>query len=100
MAIGNPYVVESLVWSSWRAMLVSRRGHSVLLARVPAEERFGYPPLRWSRVFRDESRGLLPPPLQRLKRRRMVPDPIDKMVGRLDVRAPDRNITRERFREG
>jgi putative transposase len=100
VATGNRYVAESLIWTSWLAVLVSRRGHSVLLEHVPTEERFRYPPIRWSRVFRDESRGFLPPLLQRLKKRRVVPDPIDEMVGRLDVRARDPNITRERFREG
>jgi len=100
VATGNRYVAESLIWTSWLAILVSRRGHSVLLEHVPPEERFRYPPLRWSRVFRDESRGFLPPLLQRMKRRRVVPDPIDELVGRLDVRARDPNITRERFREG
>jgi putative transposase len=100
VATGNRYVAESLIWTSWLAVLVSRRGHSVLLEHVPTEERFRYPPLRWSRVFRDESRGFLPPLLQRLKKRRVVPDPIDELVGRLDVRARDPNITRERFREG
>jgi putative transposase len=100
VATGNRYVAESLIWTSWLAVLVSRRGHSVLLEHVPTEERFRYPPIRWSRVFRDESRGFLPPLLQRLKKRRVVPDPIDELVGRLDVRARDPNITRERFREG
>ncbi|MGC2034455.1 MAG: IS4 family transposase [Thermoplasmata archaeon] len=100
VATGNRYVAESLIWTSWLAMLVSRRGHSVLLEHLPAEERFRYPPLRWSRVFRDESRGFLTPLLQRLKKTRVVPDPIDEMVGRLDVRARDPNITRQRFREG
>jgi IS4 transposase len=100
VATGNRYVAESLIWTSWLALLVSRRGHSVLLEHVPTEERFRYPPLRWSRVFRDESRGFLPPLLRRLKKRRVVPDPIDEMVGRLDVRARDPNITRERFRKG
>ena len=100
VATSNRYVAESLIWTSWLAVLVSRRGHSVLLEHVPPEERFRYPPLRWSRVFRDESRGFLTPLLQRLKKRRVVPDPIDEMVGRLDVRAGDPNITRERFREG
>ena len=100
VATSNRYVAESWIWTSWLAVLVSRRGHSVLLEHVPPEERFRYPPLRWSRVFRDESRGFLPPLLRRLKKRRVVPDPIDEMVGRLDVRSRDPNITRERFREG
>jgi hypothetical protein len=30
----------------------------------------------------------------------VIPDPIDEMEGRLEVRARDPNITRERFREG
>lgn len=100
VATGNRYAAESLIWTSLLALLVSRRGHSVLLAHVPSEERFRYPPLRWSRVFRDESRGFLTPLLHRVKRRQVVPDPIDEMVGRMDVRARDPNITRERFREG
>lgn len=101
VATSNWHVAESLIWTSWLAVLVSRRGHSVLLEHVvPPEERFRYPPLRWSRVFRDESRGFLPPLPQRMKKRKVVPDPIDEMVGRLDVRARDPNITRERFREG
>jgi putative transposase len=100
VATGNRYAAESLIWTSWLALLVSRRGHSVLLEHMPPEERFRYPPLRWSRVFRDESRGFLPPLLQRLRKRPVVPDPIDELVGRMDVRARDPNITRERFREG
>lgn len=96
----NRYVAESPIWTSWLAVLVSRRGRSVLLEHVPPEERFRYPPLLWSKAFRDESRRFLPPLLQRLKKHRVVPDPIDEMVGRLDVRARDPNITRERFREG
>jgi putative transposase len=100
VATSNRYAAESLIWTSWLALLVSRRGHNVLLAHVPPEERFRYPPLRWSRVFRDESREFLPPLLHRLGKRKMIPDPIDEMVGRLDVRARDPNITRERFREG
>jgi putative transposase len=100
VATGNRYVAESLIWTSWLALLVSRRGHSVLLEQVPPEERFRYPPLRWSKVFRDESREFLTPLLQRMRRRRVVPEPIDELVGRLDVRARDPNITRERFREG
>ncbi len=100
VATGNRYAAESLIWTSWLALLVSRRGHSVLLEHVPAEERFRYPPIRWSRVFRDECREFLPPLLQRVGKRKVIPDPIDEMVGRLDVRARDPNITRERFREG
>lgn len=100
VATGNRYVAESLIWTSWLALLVSRRGHNVLLEHVPPEERFRYPPLRWSRVFRDESREFLTPLLQRLRRRKVIPEPIDELVGRLDVRARDPNITRERFREG
>ncbi len=100
VATGNRYVAESLIWTSWLALLVSRRGHNVLLEHVPPEERFRYPPLRWSRVFRDESREFLTPLLQRLGRRKVIPEPIDELVGRLDVRARDPNITRERFREG
>jgi putative transposase len=100
VATGNRYVAESLIWTSWLALLVSRRGHNVLLEHVPPEERFRYPPLRWSRVFLDESRGFLGPLLQRMRRRKVVPDPIDEFVGRLDVRARDPHITRERFREG
>ncbi|EQD50597.1 ISH8 transposase, partial [mine drainage metagenome] len=89
VATGNRYVAESLIWTSWLALLVSRRGHNVLLEHVPPEERFRYPPLRWSRVFQDESRGFLGPLLQRMRRRKVVPDPIDEFVGRLDVRARD-----------
>jgi IS4 transposase len=100
VATGNRYAAESLIWTSWLALLVSRRGHSVLLERVPPEERFRYPPIRWSRVFRDECREFLPPLLQRVGKRRVIPDPIDEMEGRLEVRARDPNITRERFREG
>ncbi|MGI0130645.1 MAG: IS4 family transposase [Thermoplasmata archaeon] len=100
VATGNRYVAESLIWTSWLALLVSRRGHNVLLEHMPPEERFRYPPLRWSRVFRDESREFLTPLLQRLGRRKVIPEPIDELVGRLDVRARDPNITRERFREG
>jgi putative transposase len=100
VATGNRYVAESLIWTSWLALLVSRRAHNVLLEHVPPEERFRYPPLRWSRVFRNESREFLAPLLQRLRRRKVVPEPIDELVGRLDVRARDPNITRERFREG
>jgi putative transposase len=100
VATGNRYAAESLIWTSWLALLVSRRGHSVLLEHVPPEERFRYPPIRWSRVFRDECREFLPPLLKRLGKREVIPDPIDEMVGRLDVRARDPNITRERFREG
>ena len=100
VATGNRYVAESLIWTSWLALLVSRRGHNVLLEHVPPEERFRYPPLRWSRVFRDESREFLTPLLRRLRRRKVIPEPIDELVGRLDVRARDPNITRERFREG
>ena len=99
VATGNRYIAESLIWTSWIALLVSRRGHTVLLEHVPPEERFRYPPLRWSRVFRDESREFLAPLLDRLHRRKVIPDPIDELVGRLDVRARDPNITRERFRE-
>ena len=58
------------------------------------------PPLRWSRVFRDESREFLTPLLRRLGRRMVIPEPIDELVGRLEVRARGPNITRERFREG
>jgi IS4 transposase len=100
VATGNRYAAESLIWTSWLALLVSRRGHSVLLEHVPPQERYRYPPLRWSRVFRDECREFLPPLLQRVGKRKVIPDPIDEMVGRLDVRARDPNITRERFREG
>lgn len=100
VATGNRYAAESLIWTSWLALLVSRRGHNVLLEHVPPEERFRYPALRWSRVFRDECREFLPPLLQRLKKSKVTTDPIDEMVGRLDVRARDPNITRERFREG
>ena len=100
VATGNRYVAESLIWTSWLALLVSRRGHNVLLEHKPPEERFRYPPLRWSRVFRDESREFLTPLLRRMGRRKVIPEPIDELVGRLDVRARDPNITRERFREG
>lgn len=100
VATGNRYAAESLIWTSWLALLVSRRGHSVLLEHMPPEERFRYPPIRWSRVFRDECREFLSPLLKRLGKRKVIPDPIDEMVGRLDVRARDPNITRERFREG
>ena len=100
VATGNRYVAESLIWTSWLALLVSRRGHNVLLEHLPPEERYRFPPLRWSRVFREESREFLSPLLQRLKRRKVVPDPIDEMVGRLEVRVHDPNISRERFREG
>jgi putative transposase len=100
VATGNRYAAESLIWTSWLALMASRRGHSILLEHVAPEERFRYPPLRWSRVFREESREFLAPLLQRMGRRRVVPDPIDELVGRLDVRARDPNITRERFREG
>jgi putative transposase len=100
VATGNRCVAESLIWTSWLALLVSRRGHNVLLEHVAPEERFRYPPLRWSRVFRDESRGFLEPLLKRLKRRKVIPDPIDELVGRLDVRARDPNISRKRFRLG
>ena len=72
----------------------------VLLEHMPPDEWFRYPPLRWSRVFRDESRESLTPLLQRLGSRKAIPEPIDELVGRLDVRARDPNITRERFREG
>ncbi|MGI0156731.1 MAG: IS4 family transposase, partial [Thermoplasmata archaeon] len=95
VATGNRYVAESLIWTSWLALLVSRRGHNVLLEHMPPEERFRYPPLRWSRVFRDESREFLTPLLQRLGRRKVIPEPIDELVGRLDVRARDPNITRD-----
>jgi IS4 transposase len=100
VATGNRYVAESLIWTSWLALLVSRRGHNVLLEHVAPEERFRYPPLRWSRGFRKESQGFLAPLLKRLKRRQVVPDPIDELVGRLDVLARDPNISRERFRQG
>jgi len=100
VATSNRYIAESLIWTSWLALLVSRRAHNVLLAHVPPEERFRYPPLRWSRVFRDESSEFLPHLLRRVRKRKVIPDPIDELVGRLDVRARDPNITRERFREG
>ena len=100
VATSNRYIAESLIWTSWLALLVSRRGHNVLLAHVPPQERFRYPPLRWSRVFRGESAEFLPHLLRRLRKRKVIPDPIDELVGRLDVRARDPNITRERFREG
>jgi hypothetical protein len=86
--------------TSWLALLVSRRGHSVLLEHVAPEQRFRYPPLRWSRVFRKESQGFLAPLLKRLGKRQVIPDPIDELVSRLDVRARDPNISREKFREG
>ena len=100
VATGNRSVAESLIWTSWLALLVSRRGHNLLLEHKPPEERFRYPPLRWSRVFRDESREFLTPLLRRTGRRKVIPEPIDELVGRLEVRARDPNITRERFREG
>ena len=100
VATSNRYVAESLIWTSWLALLVSRRGHNVLLEHVPPEERFRYPPLRWSRMFRDEAREFLPHVLQRLRRRKVIPDSLDELLGRLDVRMRDPNITRERFRQG
>ena len=100
VATGNRDVAEPLIWTSWLALLVSRRGHNVLLEHKPPEERFRYPPLRWSRVFRDERREFRTPLLRRLGRRRVIPEPVDELVGRLKVRARDPNITRERFREG
>ncbi len=93
VATENRYVAESQNWTSWLALLVSRRGHNVLLEHKPPEERFRYPPLRWSRVFRDASREFLTPLLRRMGKRRVIPEPIDELVGRLDVRARDSNIT-------
>jgi putative transposase len=100
VATGNRHVAESLIWASWLALLVSRRGHNVLLEHLPPEERFRFPPLRWSRMFREESREFLPYVLRRVKRRKVIPDPIDELLGRLEVRVRDPNISRERFRQG
>ncbi len=68
--------------------------------RRVTEERLRHPSLRWSRGCRDESRGCLPPLLWRLGKRKVIPEPIDKRVGIVDVRARDPNITREKLREG
>lgn len=51
-------------------------------------------------MFRDESREFLTPPLRRMGEHKVITEAIDKLVGRLDVRACDPNIPRERFREG
>jgi hypothetical protein len=51
-------------------------------------------------MFRDEAREFLPHVLQRLRRRKVIPDSLDELLGRLDVRMRDPNITRERFRQG
>ncbi|MFG1530007.1 MAG: hypothetical protein AAFA34_01860, partial [Thermoplasmata archaeon] len=64
----------------------------------PPEEGFRYPPLRRSRVFRDECREFLTPLLHRLGRRKVISQPVAELVGRLDLRARDPNRTRERFR--
>ena len=80
-------------------MLVSSRGRNALLGHVPPGSG-RHPSLRWSRWCRDESRGLLPPLLPRLGWQKGIPEPVDEQVGRLDVRARDPNITREKLREG
>ncbi len=100
VATGNRYGAESLIWTSWLALLVSRRGHSVLLEHLPPESGSGI--LRWGGLgYFTASQGGFPGALfQRLRRRKVVPDPIDEFVGWLDVRARDPHITRERFREG
>ncbi len=100
VATNNRYVAEALIWTALLTLLASRRSHSVALEALPTEWRSRYPPIRWSRAFRELAREFLPHVLARLHRRPVAPEPIYELAGRLWVRARNPQITREEFRAG
>ncbi len=49
----NRSVAEALIWASVLTLVVSRRLHSAVRERIPAELRVRYPPMRWGIAFRE-----------------------------------------------
>ena len=93
MATSNRYVAGSLIWTALLTLVASRRSHRVAREALPAEWRARYPPLRWSRTFRELAREFLPHLLARLRRERIAPEPIYELAGRVWVRAQNPNIS-------
>ena len=94
----NRSVAEALIWASLLTLVVSRRLHTSLRERIPEKLRVRYPPMRWGIAFREQSGRILTTLLDRLRRKRVEPEPLLELAKTLMARAMDPNAGRERFR--
>ncbi len=94
----NRSVAEALIWASLLTLIVSRRLHSAIRARLPETLRARYPPLRWGIAFREQSGKILELLMERLRRKHVDPEPLLELARTLMARALDPNAGRERFR--
>jgi putative transposase len=94
----NRSVAEALIWASLLTLVVSRRLHSAVREGIPEKLRARYPPMRWGVAFREQSGKILETLMQRLKRKRVEPEPLLELARTLMARALDPNTGRERFR--
>ncbi len=94
----NRSVAEALIWASLLTLIVSRRLHTAVRERIPERLRVRYPPIRWGIAFREQSARILETILDRLKRKRVEPEPLLELARALLARALDPNAGRERFR--
>lgn len=96
----NRYVAEALICTGWLTLLVSRRLHNVVREALPIEWRERLPSRRWARAFARGAGGRLNMTLIRLGRQWILPLPMAEIAVRLEARALDPNLSRERFRRG
>ena len=94
----NRYVAEAMIWTGWLTLLVSRRLHNVVREALPEEWRERLPSRRWAKAFVRVAGDLLNLVLARLDRQWVLPQPMAELAVRLEARALDPNLSRERFR--
>ena len=94
----NKSVAEALIWASLLTLVVSRRLHSAIRARLPEHLRVRYPPMRWGIAFREQSGKILELLMVRLRKKKVDPEPLLELARTLMARALDPNAGRERFR--
>ena len=91
-------MAEALIWTGWLTLLVSRRLPNVVREALPVEWRERLPSRRWAKAFARVAGDLLNMTLARLGRQWVLPQPMAEIAVRLEARALDPSLSRERFR--